>query len=427
MVSVQTSMGTALHSITHLDLVVSPSYFQNTHHQCEFNKCIDKDECTKLSRLFDVSHVPAAVCAMLAVKVPRLQSLSLRGLCVDVALPVFGARCPGIRTLEVEGIWVPLHSLEGIDRWFPSLATFTVKAISTWCMPLCKDTGDGKLDLTHYVSDALDLLHGCSNLTALHLELGFMRWPRSNSLKTDRVDIKCAQWDSCWPSLDEFLCDVDITNVQDLLAVSGFMSRVRSLTLRALPFNSLPTLLLAAPLLEKFVLIGKTPVNLMWQEGIKRTELEGLKARFPTGFQLDCEDVSMLGTCWDMLKSMVRLCPLVNTLRGTFVLRGGVLGSEFLDCLPQHCPALMSLDIKSEPGVPASLQSEEGILASLARLTSLRTLNLDLQIRFTTAGIIRLCESLPGLYKLYLNRSEELCCETAVQEVSHRVCVSCAR
>lgn len=293
MTSVLAGMASALISVTHLKLFVSASRAHRLHSTRPPEGGRGGDKYFQPSFQSDVSHVPAAVCAMFAAAVPHLQSLSLTGLCVDVSLAVFGASCPQLRSLEVTAILVPLSSLEGISSWFPNLKTFIITRAPP-SRPF-QHTKAYSQNIESYVRDALPLLSDCSNLQALQLDMmpseGFLQKEKGVEIKfSDQV------WDSLPASMNEFECAV---LVLDLSAASSFMGRIRSLTVTHLPCESLARLLQQAPLLEALTITGNDARASMWaiDESPTPSELELLKARFLGGFQLSHRSVSMLGTC----------------------------------------------------------------------------------------------------------------------------------
>lgn len=232
MESVLASMGTALHSVTHMNLVVVSSP-PNPPHSRWNDDAMDND---MIDRYFHptcqsgVSHVPAAVCAMLATAVPKLQHLNLWGVCVDVALAAFGVNCPQISSLKVEALLVPVSSLIGIDVWFPNLAHFTINTRGMLGKRLIvgpydpPDVGSWTY-MQHYVDLVLPLLQGCSNLKILHLDIQPIK---GGFVKCEKI--RCSQqvWECLPPSLEEFCCDVACYNMID---APYLLSKVHVLTL----------------------------------------------------------------------------------------------------------------------------------------------------------------------------------------------------
>lgn len=424
MMSVLSSLGAGLHSLTHLKLYISalPPHLSSSQSATNSDKGIHTyfdPACQD-----DVAHVPATICAMLAAAVPNLQSLSLGGVCVDVALPVFGSSCPLLSSLQVEAVLVPLCSLEGINVWFPNMARFTIHTTSPGARQQCS-LYFGRL-VERYVNDALPLLYACSKLKRLQLDMN----PKDRGAGHTRlcVVVTCTQqaWDSLPASLDEFECD---THVEHLLAATSFLHRIRSLALEDLPCNSLTEMLLQAPLLERLAITSEDPLWLMWQEDITPSELESLKAQFLRGFQLSCESFNIYGSCKDVQDLTAWLPPLLNTQYGTVVLTKGVVSEDLLDGLVHMCPALMSLVVKSQnmsgnSSVPVKSQLDEGILRPLVRLSCLQKLTLCLKIKYTMEGVISLCASLPTLDAVCFHRSNELSCDIIMEEMEDRLDVS---
>lgn len=423
-------LGPALQTVTNLKLLVIAS---PPHPSCRIRSYDrDDDDIDKFynpDRQGKVSHVSAAVCAMLATALPVLQRLTLRGVCVDVALSAFGANCKQLSCLKVEALLVPPSSLKNIDVMFPNLSHFTINTRGPLSKQHCVVYAS---DVERYVHCALSSLTRCTNLKTLQLSLQPEDggWPNSAVV----MDRSPSVWDHLPLCVDKLVCDVQ---VEDLLSASAFMSRVRSLSLMTFPCDNLPEILLRAPLLQALTITCRDSVELPWDDDISPADLATVKAHLLGGFQLSCESVSMRESKEVLRDLSTWMSPLLNTkvcnikvhstveptaeLTAESTVKPIVESTEdrfnFLGQFVRMCPALTELTLSEDAQSVVQPLLKEEMLRPLAGLAHLEQLVVNMMIDFTTAGVTSLVSSLPSLSYMDFPPCESVCCITVVAEL----------
>lgn len=369
-------MGNAIACVTHAELKVTRCLpGPSRHHYLH-----DISGTFSSASTEDVSHLPAAMFAMLAARLPLLQHLSLVGYCEYVPLGVFGLRCPHLRSLQIDALQTQLGSLEHLHQSLPILSHFTL-------------SNRGPLDLqsshTYYyyifkcVDSCFELLQKCKNLKILQLDL----WAEHRFPEAPVLVIECAArvWDCLPQSVDVLRCDVKLTSLPECL---GFTSRVRVLHLADLDDFRLPEFLKLAPCLQKLTVEHGQTVEVMWKdEDISFAELAVLKARLLHSFQLSCDSVSFTGSSVAVCDMLTWLLPLTDTTCCDIVFTDIVHDLDMLDQLPRVFPNLVHMSFVDATRGPYAQVIDARILRALAEVTSLKSIGMRLQLGNVGMGL----------------------------------------
>ncbi|MEW5305640.1 MAG: hypothetical protein WDW36_008167 [Sanguina aurantia] len=319
--------------------------------------------------------VPRAVFAVLAAAVPSLAHLDVR------------ASRPPLTLGEADAV-----GLRGIHLSLPGLTHLTLP--DSDARHRCRS----RAEVQSCVGTGCRSLRGCTDLTSLRLRVHHTAWPR---------EVRCPvqTWEQLPPSLVEWDCRAEFPH---MLAATAFMQRLQALSVGKLPVETLHDLLALAPRLRSLDVWPFDPrmdmVGLMWPPDTKPAELSRLRARLLGGSQLGCESAAPSGTSAMVRGMLAWTCPLAATRRVCVELCATVHVPDRLDQRSRVAPKLQDLILAGESdSQPEAPWLEEPFLHRLAGCHGLWGMDVHLQVRFTHAGLVRLCTSLPAL--------SQLCCK----------------
>lgn len=326
-----TGAGNAFKSVTALQLTI---HSEASPHKRRKQKPITGDPLLQqpVSR---VAYVSKALCAMLAAAMPNLQRLTLSGMCIDVNLPVFGAKCPQLVCLQVEALTVPLFAIAQMHVALPGLTHFVLHS---------RSVGEGA-NLHLYVDTVIRLLSGCSGLRVLELDFGSVA-NGANLL----VCCNLKEWENRPKCLDDLRCNLEMIPL--LPGAPALFDNLRFLTVHELPLSNLPQLLQHTPLLERATVTGDGDVELCWlsnddeEEDIVMSEdIPWYKEQLLGGFQFSCPNVTLMGPTEAVVEVMTWLSPLANTTRCQIGLPGTVPDPKCTAMLERLCPKVLRLSL----------------------------------------------------------------------------------
>lgn len=408
MQSLMDGMGTAVSTITHLTVDVRS--VQNMSATCAMLFHSSKTAVFTTSEPVNIPQVPSSMCAILANAVPDLQHLSLTGMCKEVALCAFGEHCRQLTRLEVEFFTVSRLALHGIDQALPSLSHLILTFSAPIGHYLCRNFRANMDSLLPQLSD-------CESLKVLELNLvlaphpGYKDDPSSFVPSTSCVR---GNWDRLPLSLDELHSNLSL---YQLTSAEFLVARLRILTLIELPDKSVTEVIELFPLLERLHISGRKIVNVVDNHdyGFNTSkEIDCFQERFLRGFLLSCANVSLAGPSKLIKAVLSSLCPLVITTRCTIKFLGRSHVWNALEGFEHVFSNLVHLNIyDTSNSDPATILSTfQGFLTPLSGCVHLMVLEVCMKIRFTQAGFVSLCMSLPSLCQVLCRPCEGISYES---------------
>lgn len=411
----QNGMAPALRHSTSLTLHVrspahSPPYAAPGSYPPELQGCIAiandilaRASAMEAAKTAGVCH--DAVSIKLAAALPGLQQLHMTGGCGAASLKAFGCHCLHLHNLRIEIHSVPILSLQGMSQALPNLTKLTLSS--------CADASEEAMQT--YVDDVCRLVHGCSSLQILDLDL---KSTIGGAAQEDFNHMLLAMphwWERMPASLVDVRCNIFVQWVG--LGSSAFFSRVRFLTLAELPCESLPTLLLLAPCLEKLTILSTGIVELMWGVATSPADQTRLLARLHGGFQLSCLQVGIKGSSNAVAELLTWLPPLPDAELCDITL----LGTSHTSCLGHVArvfPRLRHLLLGDDSSFSDPPHLEESFLDPLVACGSLEGMRICFRLKHTHAGLVGLCSRLPVLDMMCHLPCAEVCFDSVRSELA---------
>lgn len=300
---------------------------------------------------------------------------------------------PLVRHLVMEAHFDSTEDLRDLDQVLPNHSQLTITTrgpnskahlqVHTGCVQ-------------HSVSECCLALRQCTNARILQLDLTHNKGWVGPQVVLEGSE---CHFDQLPPSLTDLRSNV---RTDGLLNISGFMSRVRALTVTSngFPCNSLPELLKLVPLLQEFTLSGYVPIELMWNgKSTSTVELCKFKNRLLGGFQLDCDSVFLSGPIEHVHALMTWLRPLRSTTSCEIDLDGTVRDPMCFEPLARVCPVLRQLSLRDESSccIPVT---DAAVLTPLLGISKLEILELQMNLAFTSTSLFDFCASMPALTNL---------------------------
>lgn len=316
--------------------------------------------------------VSGGVFSMLPSAVPNLQELYLRGSCLDVALPIFGALCPLLTSLHVQAPHVRCSALLKFGAHLPNLASLILWGNEEQC--------EHNEHLGTYLTIVLRWAGLSKTLTSLQLDF------------PPNMEVNCEPktWDLLPTSLQYLRCPCLVELSEYSGSFEALLRRVPRLSLQQPPCRDLLELAKEFPQLRSFTQISnpahpsrsadfdeeaQDPERLTIDcSQLDRGDMALITERFADGsLHLDCK-VNFIGTSEEVCNALKGL-PTLAHVRDVRVCFVGQVKIQRLKRLSRLFP--------------------EGRILTLHDDGEWETL-------ITTRGFTQMCKSLRGLNELIL-------------------------
>lgn len=323
--------------------------------------------------------VSRTICTLLAAALPSLVHLSLQGRCWDPAFAAFGASCPGIKSLQVEAVSLPIKALDNITTHMPNLQNFALTS-PTPC--------PGSSQLSEYAEASLLALQPSTLLSSFGL-----------NFKYDVV-LKCKPggWLHVPPNLHTFHSMCEVSGIHHATALLSAVHDV--FVIQTLRFEELLQILSLAPHLQRLSVIGQPGFDLWCDSEEVPAGLLLLRERLLAGLTLRFSSVHFVESAADLAAVLAALPALEHVTRSCVL--------QFATDPQPHCLAEVA---RVFPGLDdltllgsTPLVSPKA-LEPLAACTSLETLEIHMPMSHTTADLLQLCLDIPSLKVLRIKDS----------------------